>query len=230
VARRRGEVQTAALLEKRQSIIAAGVTKNMTTMRDGKLTYLEMRLPDSAAGVPYFGLGWVALSPVAAGWEPDSDPQVQANTVSEMQHTLLKVTHGIAWMPTDGYADGSFSNEIIGKGQAWEMDYSRTHHDYGRVRQILELIQTANAASPLYMEGSWLQSPQDHQAHGLGQSSRLHDSDLPVLEQATWKTKDAGNGEQDAWWCWAMARLRKQMGMPAEPARISAGSGGTTPK
>ena len=50
-------------------------------------------------------------------------------------------------------------------------------------------------------------------------TSLLHDSDLPGLEDAAWMTKDSGNGEQTAWWCWAMARLRRQMGMPAEPAK-----------
>src|SRR6185312_2742920 len=172
-----------------------------------------MRLPNSAAGVPYLGLGWVALSPVAAQWQPDADPAVMANTVAYMQQHVLQVTRGMPWMPTDGYADGSFSNEIIGKGQAWEMDYARAHGDFQRVAQILALIQVANGSSPLYMEGAWLEDA----THKLSQ--RLTARDLPALEHAAWKTKDGGNGEQTAWWCWAMARLRKQAGLPAEPPR-----------
>jgi len=215
VARRRGDTQKAKEWEEKLAIISNGVTKNLTTVRDGKLTYLEMRLPNSAAGVPYLGLGWVAFSPVAAGWEPDVDPQVMQNTVATMQHSLLKVTHGLPWMPTDSYADGGFSNQIIGKGQAWEMDYSRAHGDYIRIEQILHLIEEANGTSSLYMEAAWLQDAH----HDL--PSLLYDSDLPELEHASWKTKDGGNGEQTAWWCWAMARLRRQMGMPAEPAKTA---------
>jgi hypothetical protein len=213
VARRRGDTQKADLWEQKLAIISKGVAKNLTTVRDGKITYLEMRLPNSAAGVPYLGLGWVCFSPVAAGWEPDADPQVMQNTVAFMQHSLLKVTHDLPWMPTDSYADGSFSNQIIGKGQAWEMDYSRTHGDYTRIEQILHLIEIANGSSSLYMEGAWLQDAH----HDV--TSILHDSDLPELEHAAWTTKDNGNGEQSAWWCWAMARLRRQMGMSPEPAR-----------
>jgi len=213
VARRRGDTQHANLWEAKLAILSKGVAKNLTTVREGKLTYLEMRLPNSAAGVPYLGLGWVAFGPIAAGWEPDADPQVMENTVAVMQHSLLKVTHGLAWMPTDSYADGSFSNQIIGKGQAWEMDYSRAHGDYTRIEQILRLIEIANGSSALYMEGAWLEDAH-HNVTGL-----LHDSDLPELEHAAWTTKDSGNGEQTAWWCWAMARLRRQMGMPAEPAK-----------
>lgn len=213
VARRRGDTRQADLWEAKLAILSKGVGKNLTTVRDGKQTYLEMRLPNSAGGVPYLGLGWVALAPVAAGWEPDADPRVMQNTVAVMQHSLLKVTHGLAWMPTDSYADGSFSNQIIGKGQAWEMDYSRAHGDYTRVEQVLRLIKVANGSSSLYMEGAWLEDAH----HGV--NSLLHDSDLPELEDAVWTTKDSGNGEQSAWWCWAMARLRRQMGMPAEPAQ-----------
>jgi hypothetical protein len=213
VARRRGDTEQATIWEQKLAILSKGVAKNLTTVRDSKLTYLEMRLPNSAAGVPYLGLGWVAFGPVAAGWEPDADPQVMQNTVAFMQHSLLKVTHGLPWMPTDSYADGSFSDQIIGKGQAWEMDYSRAHGDYTRIEQILRLIEIANGSSPLYMEGAWLEDAH----HNV--TSLLHDSDLPELEHAVWTTKDSGNGEQTAWWCWAMARLRREMGMPAEPVR-----------
>jgi hypothetical protein len=215
VARRRGDTERANLWEAKLAILSKGVTKNLTTVRAGKLTYLEMRLPNSAAGVPYLGLGWVALAPIAAGWDPDADPQVMQNTVAVMQRTLLKVTHGLPWMPTDSYADGSFSNGILGKGQAWEMDYSRVHGDYTRIEQILRLIEEANGTTSLYMEGAWLADAH----HNV--SSRLHDSDLAALEAAAWKTTDGGNGEQDVWWCWAMARLRREMGMPVEPAKTA---------
>jgi hypothetical protein len=50
-------------------------------------------------------------------------------------------------MPTDSYADGSFSDQIIGKGQAWEMDYSRAHGDYTRIEQILRLIEIARTTT-----------------------------------------------------------------------------------
>ena len=208
VAWRRGDTEAATLWQKRLDILSAGITKSLTTKREGKLTYLEMRLPNSAAGTPYLGLGWVAFSPFAAGWIPD--PQVMANTVEMMQRTQVKITQGLAWMPTDGYADGSFSNEIIGKGQAWEMEFARTQGNWQRVDQILMLIQTVNTPR-LYMEGAWLEN-----AH-YQLSQRLTDADLPKMEAAQWRVKDAGNGEQTVWFCWEMARLRQQFGLSAEP-------------
>ncbi|MBO3273349.1 hypothetical protein [Hymenobacter defluvii] len=126
---------------------------------------------------------------------------------------VLQTTNGVIWMPTDGYPNGSVSNEIIGKGQAWEMDFARTENDVARIQQILALIKLVNASKPIYMEGAWLDAP------GIKLSQQLTPADLAKLNKATWKVKDAGNGEQTAWWCWAMARLRKQVGLPAEPQR-----------
>jgi hypothetical protein len=117
-------------------------------------------------------------------------------------------------MPTDSYPDGTVSNEIIGKGQAWEMDFARSEKDYNRIKQILDLIKIVNAPKPVYMEGGWLEDSGHHQ------SDKLSDQDLAAMTNAVWKTKDAGNGEQCAWWCWAMARLRNQVGLPAEPKRM----------
>jgi hypothetical protein len=30
-----------------------------------------------------------------------------------------------------------------------------------------------------------------------------------------WVKADCGNGEQSVWWCWAIARLRKELGLSA---------------
>lgn len=31
---------------------------------------------------------------------------------------------------------------------------------------------------------------------------------------------DGGNGEQCAWWCWAIAKLRKELGLDAAPKKV----------
>jgi hypothetical protein len=212
IAQRRGATKLSDDWNKKLNILSQGIQKNLTTIRDNKTTYLEMRLPDSDGGVPFLGMGWVTLSPIAAGWE-GLDHQVMRNTVAAMQHSMLKTTNGITWMPTDSYPDGSISNEIIGKGMAWEIDFARTEKDDTRIKQILSLIQIVNAPKPVYMEGGWLDG------NGRTQSVKITDKDLAEMKDAIWKSKDAGNGEQCAWWCWAMARLRKDVGLPAEPKR-----------
>jgi hypothetical protein len=212
IAQRRGATKFSDDWNKKLSILSQGIQKNLTTTRDNKTTYLEMRLPDSDGGVPFTGMGWVTLSPIAAGWE-GLDHQVMRNTVEAMQRTMLKTTNGVTWMPTDSYPDGSVSNEIIGKGMAWEIDFARTEKDDNRIKQILGLIQIVNASKPIYMEGGWLDG------NGRTQSIKITDKDLAEMKDAVWKSKDAGNGEQCAWWCWAMARLRKDAGLSAEPKR-----------
>ncbi|WP_090651141.1 hypothetical protein [Mucilaginibacter sp. OK283] len=213
VAERRSETKLAADWRKKMEILQQGIRKNLTTVRNSDTTYLEMRLPDSNGGTPYLGMGWVTLSPVAAQWE-GLNHQVMRNTVKAMQQGMLKKTNGLAWMPTDSYPDGTVSNEIIGKGQAWEMEFARTEKDYNRIKAILDLIKIVNAPKPVYMEGGWLDG------NGHKQSEKISDTDLAAMNNAVWKTKDAGNGEQCAWWCWAMARLRVAAGLPAEPARV----------
>ena len=213
VAKRRGAVLLADNWSKKLDLLTQGIGKNLTTQRNGVTTYLEMRLPDSNGGVPFLGMGWVCLSPVAAGWEA-LEHGVMKNTAAEMQRTLLRNTNGVAWMPTDGYPDGTVSNEIIGKGLAWEMEFCRQEKAYTRVAQILKLIQIVNAGTDIYMEGAWLD------ATGFKPSQKLTNSDLASTKDAVWKSKDAGNGEQCAWWCWAMARLRKEKGLPVVPKRM----------
>ena len=114
-------------------------------------------------------------------------------------------------MPTDSYPNGSVSNEIIGKGMGWELDFASAEKDYARIKQILDLIRIVNAPKPIYMEGGWLEG------NGHKLSEQLSQQDLEHMKDAVWKTKDAGNGEQCAWWCWAMARLRREMGLTAMP-------------
>lgn len=209
IAERHHADSLAADWQKKIKVLSAGIEKNLTTKRNGQTTYLEMRLPDSNGGIPYYGMGWVTLSPIAAEWE-GIDHQVMRNTVKVMQDSVLRKNNGMVWMPTDGYADGSVSNEIIGKGMAWEIDFARTEHDYERIKQILTLINAANADKPIYMEGAWLEG------EGLKLSARV----MTFPDKTVWKSKDAGNGEQCAWWTWSIARLRKAVGLPAEPARV----------
>lgn len=212
IARRRGETKLADYWTNRCQLLREGVRKNLTTRNGSDTTYLEMRLPDGNGGVPYTGMGWVNLSPVAAGWEA-LDHRILVNTVNVMQQQMMQTTNGISWMPTDSYPDGTVSNEVIGKGLAWEMDLARREKDYPRVGQILGLIQQINGSTSIYMEGGWLE------ANGHKQSDKLTKQQVAAMQRATWRIKDAGNGEQTAWWCWAMARLRKEAGLPAEPAR-----------
>jgi hypothetical protein len=214
IAERRGATTLAVDWNRKLTWLSQGIAKNLTTTRHGKTTYLEMRLPDSNGGTPFLGMGWVCLSPIAAGWE-GMEHTVMKNTVGEMQRTLLKTTQGIAWMPTDGYPDGSISNEIIGKGMGWEMEFARQEQDYARIKEILHLIQTANADKPIYMEGAWLEGT------GLAPSQKITGKDLARSKNTVWKSKDAGNGEQCAWWCWAMARLRAEAGLSPEPKRLA---------
>lgn len=157
-------------------------------------------------------MGWVTLSPIAAGW--CTDTAIVRNTVAYMNRHFLQTTNGIRWMPTDIYPDGSFINEVIGKGIGWELDFARTENDFKRVLEILELIKASNAGKDIYMEFAWLEGD------GYKHNDRITKEDALKMKDMKWTSRDAGNGEQSSWWCWAMARLRKAVGLPARPIQM----------
>lgn len=124
IARRRGEVKLAQTWLGKRQILQQGIRKNLTTVSNHDTTYMEMRLPDGNGGVPYSGMGWVTLSPIAAQWEA-LDHTILRNTVRSMQAHMMQTTDGVTWMPTDSYPDGRVADEVIGKGIAWEMEFAR---------------------------------------------------------------------------------------------------------
>ncbi len=214
IAERRGDKDVAEDWKKKLDILKKGISRQLVIERFGKPTYLEMLQQTPNGREPLYGMGWVCLSPIAAGWEA-MDRQVMVNTVDVMEKLYLKKSHGVIWMPTDGYTQGRFSNEMIGKGIGWEIDFANTEKRYGRIVEILEMIEKVNANNPIYMEGAWLEG------NNIRINKQITDEDLlDKMETSVWKVKDAGNGEQTAWWCWAMARLRKAVDLSALPKRI----------
>lgn len=119
-------------------------------------------------------------------------------------------------MPTDVYSDGVFVDEVIGKGIGWELDYARSEENYDRIYEILQLIKAANIGKSIYMEFAWLEG------NGFTRNSKITKSAVDSKMQGTtqWTSRDVGNGEQNTWFCWAMARLRKSVGLSAEPEKI----------
>ena len=112
VADRRGDKSMVEDWKKKLDILKKGISRQLIIERFGKPTYLEMLQQTPSGREPLYGMGWVCLSPIAAGWEA-VDHQVMINTVDAMEKLYLKKSHGVTWMPTDGYTQGRFSNEMI---------------------------------------------------------------------------------------------------------------------
>ena len=211
LAEKNGEVNQANQWKEKERILSDGIKKHLVVKRDGKDTYAEMFIPNGDGGSPYMGMGWVCFSPVAAGWE-GVDHQVLQNTMTYMEQNYLQTSGAIKWMPTDIWADGTFVDEVIGKGIGWELDFARSEENYTRINQILELMKASNVGKSVYMEFAWLEG------NGFTRNSRVTKKEVDSkMQNSKWVSRDAGNGEQNTWFCWAMARLRKSVGLPAEP-------------
>ena len=190
VAERRGDGAHALRWRGRLQGLQSAIAARMTRQLDGKTVYLEMRLPDGGGGVPFGGLGWLNLGPVAAQWE-GVDRDVLRNTVAAYRKRAMFEAGGATAIATDWWPDRPLEKTVIGKGVGWEMAYSLREKEPERICQLLDAVEAINE-TPLYMESA-----------GLGADGK-------------WHAGDPGNGEQCSWWCWGMARARKAAGLPPQ--------------
>lgn len=210
IAQRRNDLVCVKRWIDKLTSLKAGVEKFLTRNADGKQIYLELLSKEGNEHKPFLGFSWVNFSPVAARWEP-LQHLVLVNTINEMEKTAMKKWNGFNWLPMDWWPDGDFSDGILGKGIGWEIEYARKEKDWGRILEILSLIEIIQKNQPIYMEYSFLSDSQ----RKTGQ--RISQNDFDSLKNPSWKIVDAGNGEQISWWCWAMARLRSDLGFSASP-------------
>lgn len=189
IAQRQGDTKRAVRWQDRLQVLIKGIGKNLTRFVNTKKVYLEMRLPNSAGGVPYTGMSWVNFAPVMAQWHP-LEKEVMINTVEAMRQKLLLTYRNFKYLAMEYNPDGKVNTKwIIGKGVGWEIDYARQEEEYGRIKEWLDFLKEFHTGE-LYSESMFLD------------------------DQDNWITGDGGNGEQSTWWCWAMARLRKEAGLP----------------
>ncbi len=200
--------------ENRLKNLKNGINQFMTRNIDGKKIYLELLLNEDHKNRPFNGFSWVNLSPIAAQWEP-LDHSVFVNTIITMQSYTIQSWNNLKWMPTQWNLDSTFSGQMIGKGIGWELEFSRKEKDWERVLDILNMLKTIQNDKLLFMENSYL-------TNGNNKSiQKINGSELRNYENGIWKIVDAGNGEQTAWWCWAIAKMRKNLGMNAKPLKLS---------
>ncbi len=212
IAKRRNDNEHAARWTERINVIREGVQRHLVRNVNGKEIYRELLLKENNAHIPFDGMGWVNLSPVAAQWEP-LEHTVMVNTM-EAYRKGMQTWNGIHWMATDSWPEGEFYGQMIGKGIAWEIEYARNEKEWQRIQDILAMLKIIQYKHPIYMENSFLFNGTPAGIY------RINRNKLKEFEQGIWKVVDPGNGEQVAWWCWAMARLRKAAGLPIVPERV----------
>jgi len=213
IAERRNDPANAREWSDRLQILQLAVAKHFVVSRDGKPVFTELLLSDS--NKVFEGMGWVNMAPVAAQWNPFGS-EVMANTVRFMREHLSKERDGHRWLPTDSWPGGGFSAQIIGKGVGWELELASREKDWQRALEIVRLVEHLHPHSPIYMENAFLQSAN-------GKALPVQESDTGyAFRHSPWALADPGNGEQVAWWCWAVANLRKELDLPPVPGPVTA--------
>jgi len=194
VAQQRSDTKHALRWQNRLQLLKQGIDQNLTRIVNGKKVYLEMRLPNSAGGIPFTGMGWLNFAPVMAQWEP-LERQVLCNTVEMLRKKLLLEYQGQKYLAMEYDPDGKVHNDwIIGKGVGWEIEYARQEKENDRIVEWMNFLRSFH-------------------------SGELYSESMHLDDNGKWITGDGGNGEQSSWWCWAMARLRKEAGLPVVPER-----------
>lgn len=122
--------------------------------------------------------------------------EIMRNTVESLRRRLWKEdpnADGLYFLSKDAEPDGSFCLETIGKGIGWDIEAALSEGDY---RHICEQL-------------SFLEKKHREELYG----------ECIFYKNGQWKTRDCGNAEQCIWWCRAICRLRKTLGMPGVPDR-----------
>ena len=213
VAVRRNDITKAKRWTERLNRLKLGIGKYMTREIDGKQVYLELLSKEKNINKPFLGYSWVNLSPIAAQWSP-LNFEVLHNTFVEMEKQTVQEWNNLKWMPTEWWPNGDFSGQIIGKGIGWEIEFCRAENDWDRMFEILSMIEAVQKDEPIFMENSYLT------IGSKNFTQRMNKDDLQKMNYGVWKIVDPGNGEQAAWWCWAIARLRIGLGLSAVPEKL----------
>lgn len=193
VAKKRGDTEAVDFWQGRIQLLREGIDQYLTREIDGKKMYLEMRVPDGGMGRPFTGMGWVNLSPVAAGWEALA-PEVLDNSIEYMRKKLWKdapFTDGKQYMAAGFDEEDQIDPRVFCKAIGWDIAYSAEREQYDDILRWLEYLSAVNNTEIL--------------------------AERFAEREDGWYHPDPGNGEQCYWWCWGIAILREKLGLPVVP-------------
>jgi hypothetical protein len=187
VAERRGDGASARWRDA-LAFLEAGIAREMVHELDGVRVYREMLLPTGRKPVPFDGLGWMTITPIPSGWQ-GADPEILANT-ARAWHARATVSWSGPSIAACDWTPAGHTNQIYGKQVGWDLVACMQMADYGLVCDRLDFLESENK-SDLYAE--------------------IFDYHP---DSGQWTTRDPGNGEQVAWLCWSIARVRQMAGLP----------------
>lgn len=208
VARRRGDATAAENWHRVSHELADNIHANMTFEHEGKRCYCEMLLPTGRKPEIFPGFSWLNLAPVPAGCRALSDTVLENTieiwhekaaihwdgptiTACELNFEASGQYHdwngpaelGCEWSP-EGH-----NNQTYGKMLGWDLRYCVGAGCYRQAYDILCFLEQVNTGE-LYSE-IFTYKP----------------------SRGKWIMRDAGNGEQCAWLCWALIESRILLGL-----------------
>jgi len=209
VARRRGRMDDANRWQQTLDELADNLAKHMTFDYEGKKCYCEMLLPTGRQPVFFPGLSWLNLAPIPSGcrilrgplldhtlqiWHARATIRWDGPAITACELNLAgadpacTVWNGPAELACEWSREGH-NNQTYGKMLGWDLLYCVETGRYRQAGDMLDFLEQVNPGE-LYAE-LFTYKPSRKQ----------------------WVTRDAGNGEQCAWLCWALIEARRTLGL-----------------
>ena len=208
IAQRRQDNKNAVHWKTTLTFLLENINKNMIFDHEGKSCYCEMLLPTGREPEIFPGLSWLNLAPIPSGWQ-SFNHKIFSNTV-DLWHQKACIEwegpsitaceldlnfkpenviwNGPEYMSCEWSSNGH-NNQTYGKMLGWDLLYCVQNKDYKRSADILDFLEIVNT-NELYSEIFTYK---------------------PSMKK--WMLRDAGNGEQTAWLCWALFKSRKILGI-----------------
>ena len=207
VARRRNDREKAERWQRILQHLLANINRNMIFEYDGKTCYREMLLPTGRAPIGFPGLSWLNLAPIPAGcgglfgpildntialWHEKATIRWDGPAITACEWNFQPgndpVWNGPAELSCEWSPEGH-NNQTYGKMLGWDLLYCVSTGNYQRAGDALDFLELVNPGE-LYSE-IFTYKPSRRQ----------------------WVLRDAGNGEQSAWLCWALIESRIRLGL-----------------
>ncbi len=200
IAKARGDMADAYKWQTALNELEHGIRYYLTRRLDGKLIYAERRLPNGYDGKIYTGLSWVNLSPIAAGWK-GVNPKILNATVAAYWKRAAFQWDGFHLLGGEWNPPSTIAHVLVKKKYGWLWICKRISRP-ARINENFAGKQWAWEFLYSIQQSQWARA--GNLLEFLQKANKT-----PLFSQTFIGLSDPGNGEQAAWYCWAITTAHK---------------------
>ena len=206
---KRGKTQVAAWMKEKIKAHRMGMRKNFTFVENGKTMYYEMLVAEGDKAVPYPALGWPLYGGIGADWK-GIDPVIFRDTLDYLNERTM-ITDPISktrinmmeYDPAGRIFPSNYTKMV-----AWAFEYFMSREKWDNIAEWFKFFSVNYPAAPI----TEIVMPIGKNGEDLiVMANVLFEGDIP--EDIKWKIEDGGSAEQNIWFCRAINRMIKALGV-----------------